>query len=263
MQSDWQNDAAYKYTKKLDWAGWAWEFLRRNPEYKADWAEFIKKKAELEKVYGKIASWKTKALEAEPKAWHYDPPKMPGESDAVWKMRCIGEGFEPVRSSIVIGPAKKWGLRQFYDPDIATDGEFRFLPGVQVRIWYHVSDVEAPIIPAKRGEFAYVEIDLSKRIAEQLSQANKQMAVLQQKLVQADALKVGRNLTKAQTKKFVTYLRILDAYASASKPPVKAIAKSLFPKKSNESGAYDGNKAVHEVHKQARQWRDHGYRRLI
>ncbi len=263
MPPDWQDAAAYKYTEKLDLAGWAWEFLRRNPEYKADWAEFLKKKAQLEKTYGKITSWKTKALEAEPKAWHYDPPKKPGESDAVWSMRCIAEGVDLGRSSIMIGPAKKWGLRQFYDPDLTVGGELRFLPGINVRIWSHVSDVEAPIVSAGRGDFAYIEIDLRKGINEQLSHAKSRVTALQKKLIQADVLKVARDITKPQIKKFSSYLRILDAYASIPRPPVKAIAKMIFPKKTNEPGAYDGNKAVHEMHKQARQWCDSGYRRLI
>ncbi len=263
MQPDWQDDAAYEYTKTLDLEGWAWEFLRRNPEYKADWAEFLKKKSELEKVYGKITSWKTKGLEAEPKAWHYDPPKKLGESNAAWRMRCITSDLDPVRSTIMVGPAKKWGLRQYYDPAKHAVSESRFLPSMQVRVWSHVSDVEAPIVSAGRGDFAYIEIDLRKGINEQLSHAKSRVTALQKKLIQADVLKVARDITKPQIKKFSSYLRILDAYASIPKPPVKAIAKMLFPKKANEPGAYDGNKAVHEMHKQARQWCDSGYRRLI
>jgi hypothetical protein len=34
---DWRNKADYQFTKDLDLNGWAWEFLRRNPEYQKDW----------------------------------------------------------------------------------------------------------------------------------------------------------------------------------------------------------------------------------
>lgn len=34
---DWRNDADYDFTEELDLNGWAWEFLRRNPEYRNDW----------------------------------------------------------------------------------------------------------------------------------------------------------------------------------------------------------------------------------
>jgi hypothetical protein len=31
--------AAYRYMTELDLSGWAWEFLRRNPDYRADAAK--------------------------------------------------------------------------------------------------------------------------------------------------------------------------------------------------------------------------------
>ena len=37
MMPDWSNPKDYDYTKSLDGAGWAWEFLRRNPDYAQDY----------------------------------------------------------------------------------------------------------------------------------------------------------------------------------------------------------------------------------
>jgi hypothetical protein len=34
---NWRRDTDYEFTKDLDLNGWAWEFLRRNPEYRNDW----------------------------------------------------------------------------------------------------------------------------------------------------------------------------------------------------------------------------------
>lgn len=34
----WQSQAAYFYTLDLDGPALAWEYLRRNPDYRADWA---------------------------------------------------------------------------------------------------------------------------------------------------------------------------------------------------------------------------------
>ncbi len=39
---DWKDDAAYGFTGKLDQAGWAWEFLRRNEQYHADWERYAR-----------------------------------------------------------------------------------------------------------------------------------------------------------------------------------------------------------------------------
>ena len=38
----WQNRDAYEYTIKLTRRGWAWEFLRRNPEFQSDLARALK-----------------------------------------------------------------------------------------------------------------------------------------------------------------------------------------------------------------------------
>ena len=47
-KKDWRNKAVYDYTNDLDLNGWAWEFLRRNPEYRKDW------KKELNQILHKI-----------------------------------------------------------------------------------------------------------------------------------------------------------------------------------------------------------------
>jgi hypothetical protein len=38
---DWRDPASYDYLLTLDRAGWAWEFLRRNPRYRDQAAEAI------------------------------------------------------------------------------------------------------------------------------------------------------------------------------------------------------------------------------
>lgn len=38
---DWRNAGAYSYTEKLTRAGWAWEFLRRNPAFREDFSRLI------------------------------------------------------------------------------------------------------------------------------------------------------------------------------------------------------------------------------
>lgn len=35
---EWTVDAVYDYVPRLSMSGWAWEFLRRNPTYVADWS---------------------------------------------------------------------------------------------------------------------------------------------------------------------------------------------------------------------------------
>jgi hypothetical protein len=36
---NWRDASSYAYTQALSSEGWAWEFLRRNPEYRAQFAQ--------------------------------------------------------------------------------------------------------------------------------------------------------------------------------------------------------------------------------
>jgi len=48
---DWKDITTYDFTKDLDDKGWAWEFLRRNQEYRDDWERYKRFKSEG-RVYG-------------------------------------------------------------------------------------------------------------------------------------------------------------------------------------------------------------------
>jgi len=43
LKRDWRDENDYEFTKKLTPQGWAWEFLRRNPDYQKDWKELLKR----------------------------------------------------------------------------------------------------------------------------------------------------------------------------------------------------------------------------
>jgi hypothetical protein len=38
---DWRDPASYNYTRDLTREGWAWEFLRRNPNYRKSWRDQV------------------------------------------------------------------------------------------------------------------------------------------------------------------------------------------------------------------------------
>ncbi len=59
---NWRNSDDYRYTEQLDAKQWTWEFLRRHPEYRQDYAWFIDTWRLLEQRYGcaphrDYASW--------------------------------------------------------------------------------------------------------------------------------------------------------------------------------------------------------------
>lgn len=42
----WRDAESYAYTRDLTPEGWAWEFLRRNPEYRAEYDAHVSKRGE-------------------------------------------------------------------------------------------------------------------------------------------------------------------------------------------------------------------------
>jgi hypothetical protein len=49
---NWRNPHDYDFTQTLTAAQWAWEFLRRNPEYQREWRAFIAAWRALEAIVG-------------------------------------------------------------------------------------------------------------------------------------------------------------------------------------------------------------------
>lgn len=110
---DWKDPRAY--TDHGDnMAAWAWEFLRRNPEYQADYARYMSipwcypEGGKTPKLVGR-----TYNDEAEMIYFDADPPaSSPTETVGEYRRRT---GSEPVQ----LEPAllRKWGLVEMRDPD--------------------------------------------------------------------------------------------------------------------------------------------------
>jgi hypothetical protein len=66
---DWQDTEGYAFTHSLSSVQWAWEFLRRNPLYQAEWSEFNALWNTLEAAYGRPPHRNFCAWKADPRAW--------------------------------------------------------------------------------------------------------------------------------------------------------------------------------------------------
>jgi len=66
---DWRNAAAYAFTERLTREQWPWEFLRRNPDYRREWAAFMTTWLELEAAYGRPPNRNFTAWRQDPRAW--------------------------------------------------------------------------------------------------------------------------------------------------------------------------------------------------
>ena len=130
----------YAYCATLTRDQWAWEFLRRNPAYRADYQQFITIWQTLEADYGAPPNRDFQRWKLDPRA--YGPLPGAGESDLsnTASDLCVGED-ERVLLECWMGA--KWGFHKFpLDPRVyaPTPDElnWRPLPAQAAR------DIEAP-----------------------------------------------------------------------------------------------------------------------
>lgn len=98
----------------LDIAQWAWEFLRRNPEYQADYREFISTWCALEAVYGAAPQRDFQRWQRDPRATR--PAFIP---EQITGAVCASDDED--RQLIECWMGAKWGFYQFpQNPQLAA-----------------------------------------------------------------------------------------------------------------------------------------------
>ena len=66
---DWREPADYAFAATLNREQWAWEFLRRNPDYRREWATFRDAWQALEAAYGRPPERDFQAWQRDPRAY--------------------------------------------------------------------------------------------------------------------------------------------------------------------------------------------------
>lgn len=108
---DWRREGDYAFAANLDAAGWAWQFLRRCPEYRADHAWFAATWRALEADYGAPPHRDYFRWKQDPRAWRAES-EIAGCGTEV----CPGENDQVL---IECWMGAKWGFRKFPpDPDV-------------------------------------------------------------------------------------------------------------------------------------------------
>ena len=236
---DWRNPDDYGFTNDLSPEQWAWEFLRRNPQYGKEWREFFATWKALEASYGKpgqrdIAAWKQ-----DPRAWV--PAAECAESD------CRVDG-EKVLIECALGA--RWGFYKF-PPDPADED-----PVGGGRLNWRDFTLE-PILVCNQeahddGEPGAVMLrfDLSLPLREQLASAKRLLQIEQRNRIQAGIIKAPRIV--AHHEQLCRLLRLLDAlHAGAVPGQIQAILYA----ESTETLSKDQRDAI--------LLRDQQYRRLL
>ncbi len=271
---NWKNANEYPDPDTTYLKEWAWEFLRRNPEYQQDYSNYVEYVVE-------IGYWKAReALKAK---------NLSGEQHE--KLRTImstvhSKGFSlcekyQIRESgsFLPNPAKSLhplacfenkGRVCFYDryievsedeDEIVSIGSFGepSIPDVvesMVRSKYEKNN-ERTFNGKLRPMDLLCSISLAENISDQLDLIAKVANAQQAKLKEWGLYCESRNVTDI----YGNYLRALDAHENEIEP--SKIAAVMLPNESDEAPDYTSRKKIRNWITKAKQIRDHGYLKII
>ena len=191
---------AYAHCATLTRDQWAWEFLRRNPDYRADYRQFIALWQALEADYGAPPQRDFQRWKQDPRA--YGPLPDQGTLDSHSGELCVGEDD---RVLLECWMGAKWGFYKFPpDPDRTTP------PDPDELAW------RPPAAPGPRAtDDAYrldIPFDLSLPLPPQLEAAKFRLVSRAAELRRSG---LAAPMTVAnQCARWTQMLRLLDAEAA-------------------------------------------------
>ena len=197
----WHDPQDYVFTQHLSAAQWAWEFLRRNPIYQAEWSAFDAVWRELEAEYGAPPNRDFCAWKLDSRAW-------------VNAVDCPEGDCRVDRDKMLIECAlgARWGFYKF-PPSPADDD-----PVGEGRLTWRKVELEAPILGPDDvgwlgGDAAHVAMgfDLSLPLRDQIERAKRLLQLLQRQRRRSG--EVPALSIVAQRERLCASLRLLDAGA--------------------------------------------------
>ena len=198
----------YAFAASLDREQWAWEFLRRNPDYRREWAAFSATWRELESLYGSPPNRDFNAWKQDRRAW-------------VPVSECPDGECRVDQDKVLIECAlgARWGFHKF-PPDPADDDPvgagrltWRERP---LRPIHVVADGEREWLgadPARVG----IGFDLRLPLREQLEQAKRSLQMMQRRR-RRDGGVVPLSVATCR-ERWTRCLRLLDAESGGSADP--------------------------------------------
>lgn len=209
---DWTNAEGYTYTRDLNGAQWAWEFLRRNPQYQAEWAAFHATWQALEAAYGRPPSRDFSAWRLDPRAWVHAADCAEGDCRV-----------DQDRVLIECALGARWGFYKF-PPDPAEDDP----AGADRLVWREIEE-DVPLLgQADRHWFdedpAHVAVgfDLSLPLREQLERAKRTLQMVQRQRQRSGEVRALSLRTRHEA--LTVMLRLLDAeFAQAGEAAIAMV----------------------------------------
>ena len=260
---DWDDVKAYPKPKDLDWGQWAWQFLRRNPEYQKDYENWQALIDTLPADCNRLPS-----AEEDIRFSFFDPPAKAGETYKEYLKRVGAYRQSPVFNSL----PGKYGYKPFFERRLASERRwlecgleppeqelFRgfFFTEVGLEMVLGSPEIVDHKVELQVGNFeAWVPINLEWPIDIQLKRAKRPLEQYKSHLKKKWGLEPIE--TRYQIKKFPYYIRLLDAEVSDA--DVKTMAACLLPNQENEHPEYRASKNIQQGLARAKRLRDRDYR---
>lgn len=217
-QPDWRNPQDYTFAEKLDGPGWAWEFLRRNLNYRQDWDIASERQIQFDQ-FQKGSQFNT---HNNPFAM-FDPPLAAGQTPVQWILQSGVECNSPLK-----GYGKLWGLeRRIQNPTSQDIPAFKKLTGARM---LHLEECERFYYPVDPDSDQLEQLGNIAVLAVDLKQPDTSITEAIKNILNAERRK--RCINKISQRHFskrenwITYLRIMDAITEGE--PNAVIAKVLF-----------------------------------
>jgi hypothetical protein len=217
---DWKSDEAYAFCRSLSAAGWAWEFLRRNPAYISDFQEVTSARSSKKRELNAAGGHPT--------------------------LKKIGTDFDdPLKDLPSLSRAGKlWGIDgQIHDPNCDEAPSFLRVFPMEVT-WREALSLFRQ--PSPEVDEVVIRPDVVL-IAFDLSMGNDALDAVKVILDRARRKRAGqrRRARKVHPASFETYLRLLDAErASASNDEIVRTLR-VYSIRDNDAGdSYAASKAL-------------------
>lgn len=258
---DWRNKSAYP--KDLQPQEWAWEFLRRNPDYQSDYDHFTTLPDSDQVVGVKNGKWKgTPSLDGQLDNFYCNPPENAGETLREYEQRLQNNGID----DWLVLPFAEYMTRRYKVEPTPCDPAAP-LPGHAVFTDLATENRLPPwcVTIDESGDFMRFQhmpifaFDLNQSIDKQLEVVKSQLLDMIE-FRKFHGTFMPEPERRNQLSKYPTYLRLLDAdFACATS---SEMAEVLYPGDVNVHPDYSASKKVRQQLKAAIQLRDSDYWRI-
>jgi hypothetical protein len=185
---DWRNPDDYRFPRNFPADRWAWEFLRRNPDYRKEWSAVLSRFRSKTGEFQEHEDWIKRLRRGEHLVLTAELP-TDNPDDPVF--------YLPVDE------VEKWGLRVLVNPFTDDPGELGFHPG------YGIMRVmeKGALLKSRGPAYPIVVFDLRYQLKPQFEAFASRLEHVRKSL----GIKLKQTKHKHHRNLWARYLRLLDA----------------------------------------------------